>query len=128
MKKLITCLSLLLFSSPFLFAEDFTFNIPYNTYAIPQEIKLMRIQCVVYDSADQYGNQVAFAEQDISIPPGGDSGTRTIQLKFNANPGVKPEKGISYKCTIYEPFNKFIAQSSIRPGRIEVLGLIKRSK
>ncbi len=128
MKKLITSLLLLLLGSPFLHAEDFTFNIPYNTYALPPDVRLMRITCVVYDSADAYGNVVAIADKDITIPGGGDSGTRTIQLKFNANPGMKPEAGISYKCTIYEPFNKFIAQSSTRPSRTEVTGPIKPSK
>jgi hypothetical protein len=103
--------------------EHFTLTVPYATYAVPQDIRSMRITCAVTGSGGA-SDVIALADHDFTIPVGGDTGSRTAVLRFNAKPGKDPAKAVRYKCNLYEPFGKFIAQDSRNPSTLEVSGPI----
>ena len=105
-------------------AEDFTFTVPYSTTDIPANIRTLRITCEVTDSA---GGQIGLKDFDFNIPGGGDTmSSLRATLKFNALPGKQAIAATRYKCTLYEPFGKFIAQKAGVPSRTVVEGNIKR--
>jgi hypothetical protein len=105
------------------FAQDFTFNIPYSTHALPSEIQSLRITCRVYDAA---GQLIASGDQDIAIPTGGDSGLRTAQVKFNATAGKKAESGVRYVCSLWDPLGRSIPLDPAEPSKLVASGPITR--
>jgi hypothetical protein len=107
--------------------EHFTFTVPYATHALGPEIRSMRITCSVL-GAGGADDVIAIADQDFSIPAGGDTGSRTATLRFNASPGKDPSKAVRYRCAMYEPFNKPIALDPRNPSRTEVTGPIGSAK
>ena len=106
-----------------LFAEDFTFNIPYSMHALPSEVQTMRITCRVYDAKDEV---IAVGDKDIAIPSGGDTGDRTVQLKFNAHPGRNAESAVRYVCSLWDPLGRSIPLDPAEPSKLVATGLIKR--
>jgi hypothetical protein len=114
---------LTLFGGSSLLAEDFTFNIPYSTHALPPTVQTMRITCRVYDAKDEV---IAVGNKDIAIPSSGDTGNRTVQLKFNANAGRQAESGVRYVCSLWDPAGRSITLDPAEPSKLVATGQITR--
>ncbi len=104
-------------------AEDFTFTVPYSARGVPADIKTLRITCSALDAS---GGLIGVGDHDFRIPGGGDTMSLRATIKFNAQAGKQASAATRYKCSLYEPFGKFIAQKAGDPSRLEVEGTIKR--
>ncbi len=104
-------------------AEDFTFTVPYSAKGVPADIKSLRITCSALDAK---GGQIGLGDHDFNIPAGGDTMSLRATIRFNAQAGKQASAATRYKCSLYEPFGKFIAQKAGDPSRLEVEGPIKR--
>jgi hypothetical protein len=104
-------------------AEDFTFTVPYSAKGVPADIKTLRVTCAALDAG---GGTVGVGDHDFKIPAGGDTMSLRATIKFNAQAGKQASAATRYKCSLYEPFGKLIAQKAGDPSRLEVEGPIKR--
>ncbi len=87
----------------------------------------MRITCSVL-GAGGADDVIGMADHDFSIPVGGDTGSRTATLRFNAKPGKDPAKAVQYRCAMYEPFNKHLALDPRQPSVTETTGPMGSAK
>ena len=77
------------------FAEDFTFNIPIELRNLPPELNKWILQASV---ADQYGRPIGRGELIFNT-----SGpyVKTVQIKFNANPGKLPADAVKWQAILF---------------------------
>jgi hypothetical protein len=84
-----------------LYAEDFVFNVPVELYKIPADIKAVGVAIEVYDKEltgwdlPAGSTRIGYGSSGGSIVNGEYVGNVTV--KFNAQPGKKPEKAIGYR-------------------------------
>ena len=88
-----------------LHAEDFIFNVPVELHKIPADIKYYSASVSVYDKEFTSEGYPAPGSTRIGSGSGGGSIVNgeyvgTVTVKFNADPGKKPEKAITYRVSL----------------------------